>query len=343
MSDTKPNSALYSNMVASSVAAVFQTTISHPFEFLKTGQQLHRSLPNVESFNMFHHVKSYFAGCSALNIGILLKTSTRFTTFDKACEMLKNPENPEAPISGLRLIAAGSITGFMESLLIIPFENIKTRMIENAVILSNRFQEEQQTKRLEQQPKSGVQKNATQERPTFHKPSKSNLNPRYEKFLYYEKHPSSNIFSTVKEMMQTRGFASFFQGSMPTIFRQMGNSVVRFTTYTALKQMISPDKPLKEYYAFGIGVFSSCAVVALTQPIDVVKTRMQSKYTWSLYKNSLNCVYRTFIEEGLASLWKGWVPRLFKVGLSGGVSFGMYQYVDNLMLSIEHQRSLSHD
>lgn len=343
MSDTNPS--LYSNLLAGSAAAVFQTTLSHPFEFLKTGQQLHRSLPNAEAFNMFHHVKSYFAGCSALNIGILLKTATRFATFDKACQLLKDPENPEAPVSGLRLIAAGSITGFMESMLIIPFENIKTRMIENALILSNGYQEEVETGGKDKPRSKSVNNMETKEqiRPKLYKQVKKEINPRYEKFLYYEKHPSTNIFTTVREMVQTRGFTTFFQGSMPTIFRQVGNSAVRFTTYTTLKQMISPNKPLSEYYAFGIGVFSSCAVVALTQPIDVVKTRMQSKYTWSLYRNSLNCVYRTFIEEGLTSLWKGWVPRLFKVGLSGGVSFGVYQYVDNLMLSMQYERSLGHD
>lgn len=300
---------------------------------------------------MFHHVKSYFAGCSALNIGILLKTTTRFATFEKACELMKNPENPEAPIGGMRLLAAGSITGFMESMLIIPFESIKTRMIENAVILSNRYQEDAE---IEKQNKAksldktkspslkGTELKQTA-RPTLHKQVNKNVNPRYEKFLYYEKHPSTNIVTTVREMMQTRGFSSFFQGSMPTIFRQVGNGAIRFTTYTTLKQMISPNKPLKEYYAFGIGLFSSCAVVGMTQPIDVIKTRMQSKYTSSLYKNSLNCAYRTFIEEGITSFWKGWVPRLFKVGLSGGVSFGVYQYVENLMLSMQYQRSLGHD
>lgn len=324
---------------------MFQTTITQPFEFLKTGQQLHRSLPNGESFNMFHHVKSYFAGCSALNIGAVLKTMVRFSTFEKACEMMKDPEYPDMPITGMRLIAAGSITGFMESILIIPFESVKTRMIENAIIISERYQDG--VEKSGQGAKSSTSVLQTTEasgkdRPTFH-PQTKDVNPRYTKFLYYEKHPSSNIFTTVQEMWQTRGVSAFFQGSVPTIFRQVGNTAVRFTVYTTLKQLISPSKPLNEYYAFLLGFVSSSAVVAVTQPLDVIKTRMQSKYTWSLYKNSLNCAYRSFVEEGMLSLWKGWLPRLFKVGLSGGVSFSMYQYVDNLMLSMEYQRSLGHD
>lgn len=311
---------------------MFQTTVSYPFEFLKTGLQLHRSLPNVAPFNMMHQLKVYFAGCSALNVGTLLKTATRFTTFDRACQLLHDPENPNGTISGPRLLAAGVITGFMESLLVIPFENIKTTMIENALLLSERANAEPQEKK----------KVTVQPRATFHSQKKA-LHPRQKWALYYDEHPSRQFLTTVQEIYRSRGIRGFLQGTMPTIIRQTSNSAVRFTTYTSLKQMISPNKPLNEYYAFALGFISSCAVVAVTQPIDVIKTRMQSKYTWSNYKNSLNCAYRIFVEEGFTKFWKGWAPRLMKVGLSGGVSFGVYQYVDNLMKAVNGQQEMSHE
>lgn len=330
------NLPIHNNMIAGAAASVFQTTMLHPFEFLKTGQQLHRSLPNAGSFSMFYQVKTYFAGCLAVNTGMVLKTMVRFTTFEKACELLKDRENPNMPITGMRLIGAGSITGFMESMVIIPFENIKTRMIENNIRVSEQS--------ADLKASGNVTKNdsGTKFRPKFHN-GKQELNPRYERFLYYEKRPSTSVFTVIKEMYQTRGVHAFVQGTFPTIFRQIGNSTVRFTTYTTLKQLVSPTKPLNEYYAFALGFISSCAVVGFTQPFDVIKTRMQSKYSWKFYKNSLNCAYRCFVEEGLHSLWKGWLPRLFKVGLSGGVSFGVYQYVDNMMLQIQYERSLGHN
>lgn len=310
--------------MAGSAAAVFQTTVSYPFEFLKTGLQLHRSLPGMPAFNVMYPLKVYFAGCSALNVGAVFKTFTRFVTFDKACQLMRDPGVPSTtPISGPRLLAAGTITGFMESLWIIPFENIKTTMIENSLAHSNGTVGAKEV----EVPRS---------RPTFHKAAVP-LSPREAAFLQYEKNPSLHFFPTIKEIYVTRGLRGFFQGAMPTIFRQIGNSAVRFTTYTTLKQLIAPNKALNEYYAFGLGVVSSCAVVAITQPIDVVKTRMQSKYSWKTYKNSVNCAYRIFVEEGFGKLWKGWTPRLFKVGLSGGVSFGIYQYVENLIAAMRHE------
>lgn len=278
---------------------------------------------------MLHSIKTYFAGNSALNIAAIIKTTTRFTTFEKACQMLRDPSLPTStPLSGPRLLMAGTITGFMESLWIIPFENIKVTMIENGIKSSERSQQRQEKVDITNE------KPQQEKKPRFHGTTSSGklpLTPQEAAFLKYEKTPPLHFFPTIKEIFLTRGVQGFFKGSFPTIFRQMGNTAVRFTVYTSLKQWISPSKPLNEYYAFAIGLASSCAVVAITQPIDVIKTRMQSKYAWNTYKNSLNCAYRIFIEEGVWKFWKGWIPRLFKVGLSGGISFGVYQYVENLV------------
>ncbi|AMD22671.1 HHL099Cp [Eremothecium sinecaudum] len=307
-------------VMAGTTAAVFQTVISHPFEYVKTGLQLHRSLPGAEPLQMIHPVKYYFSGCSALNVGVLIKTAARFSTFEWACKALQDPSLPEEPIKGVRLLVAGAITGFVESLCVIPFESIKTTMIENSILVSS------QAVGPEKPIKSAVNAGSPVRR-TFHNPVLEN---RESIHRYYEQHPSRNLISAVKEMYMTRGVRAFLQGSMPTITRQLGNSVVRFTVYTWLRQLISPNKAPNELQATGLGIVSSGAVVLLTQPIDVVKTRMQGKHALFLYRNSLECAYRIFVEEGFRHMWKGWVPRLFKVGLSGGISFGVYQYFENL-------------
>lgn len=243
--------------------------------------------------------------------------------------MMRDQSLPsDAPLTGPRLLMAGTITGFMESLWIIPFENIKVTMIENGTKASEKSQKKEKDVSNRATSKEPIQ----EKRPTFHaSKAKPLLTSQEAEFLKYERIPALHFFPTIKEIYLTRGIQGFLKGGVPTIFRQMSNTAVRFTVYTSLKQAISPSKQLNEYYAFAIGLVSSCAVVAVTQPIDVVKTRMQSKYAWMSYKNSLNCAYRIFVEEGVSKFWKGWIPRLFKVGLSGGISFGVYQYVENLV------------
>ena len=327
-------------VLAGSAAAVFQTTLLQPFEFVKTAAQLRRGIPGIKQQVAIQPVKTYFVGASVLNIGAVLKTGARFGTFEQVCQLIAPPQDTQQAqtaanssfasmqLAPWQVALAGIITGCVESIWIIPFENVKTRMIENAMYWGDRRDAE---------VKVTAPKTSTPVSPTFHKATPQDLHPRYKAFLEYEKKPSVGMLNTVVEVYRTRGIPGFLQGSMPTILRQIGNSMVRFTVYTTLKKRLTdPGQPTSEAVAFALGAASSIAVVATTQPLDVVKTRMMSKNAWREYTNALNCCYQIFITEGWVSLYKGAVPRLLKVGLSGGISFGIYQYVENMISQARH-------
>ena len=61
----------------------------------------------------------------------------------------------------------------------------------------------------------------------------------------------------------------------------------------------------------------------VTQPLDVIKTRMQSLEAKRDYKNSFICASRIFRDEGVLTFWSGAVPRLARLILSGGIVFTM--------------------
>jgi solute carrier family 25 (mitochondrial citrate transporter), member 1 len=62
----------------------------------------------------------------------------------------------------------------------------------------------------------------------------------------------------------------------------------------------------------------------VTQPLDTVKTRMQSIEARKNYRNSFVCAASIFKNEGVLTLWSGAVPRLARLILSGGIVFTMY-------------------
>ncbi|CCH44159.1 Calcium-binding mitochondrial carrier protein [Wickerhamomyces ciferrii] len=354
----EPN--LLTAIIAGTAASVAQTTATYPFEYLKVVTQLHRNLPGAKQAELFHQFKFYFSGCGALNIGNALKSGSRFMIFNSASKFMST-ENGKT--SAPRLVVAGAMTGFIESLWIIPFENLKTTMIENSLHYSkiqvkeyeaneklkkngkvNNNNEKQNSKSIKSDSKPSQQQKPTIKSPikqtsipkkTFHNPAttaSATLHPYILAKQKWDKLPSSNILSAMSEIYQTRGIRGFLQGSIPTLIRQCTNSGVRFGTYTSLRQIFQPHGgELNSYLAFSIGVVSSVAVVAVTQPIDVIKTRMQSRETYYTYTNALNCAYRIFVEEGVKTFWSGWTFRLLKVGTSGGVSFTVYQYVENVI------------
>jgi len=113
--------------------------------------------------------------------------------------------------------------------------------------------------------------------------------------------------------------------------RQGGNSAVRFTTYTTLKQTVQSrtrkGQALPTSVTFGMGAIAGLVTVYTTMPLDVIKTRMQSLDARAQYRNSFHCAYRIFTEEGVLRFWTGTTPRMARLVLSGGIVFTIYEKV----------------
>ncbi|KAI9799003.1 MAG: hypothetical protein M1825_004899 [Sarcosagium campestre] len=147
---------------------------------------------------------------------------------------------------------------------------------------------------------------------------RKSANPRMRGFL----HGSAII-------ARERGLRGFFQGFVPTTARQAANSGVRFSSYTTLKQLaqsyVTPGEKLGTVSTFGIGGIAGLITVCVTQPLDTIKTRMQSISARTEYRNSFVCAAKIFKDEGFLTFWSGALPRLARLTLSGGITFTMYE------------------
>ena len=76
----------------------------------------------------------------------------------------------------------------------------------------------------------------------------------------------------------------------------------------------------------------------VTQPLDTVKTRMQSIEARSLYKNSFACAATIEKKEGILTFWSGALPRLVRLMLSGGIVFTMYEKSIDLMDKLDPEK-----
>lgn len=139
-----------------------------------------------------------------------------------------------------------------------------------------------------------------------------------------------------------RGIRGFFQGFVPTTARQAANSATRFGSYTFLRQLAqsytAPGEKLGALPTFGIGGIAGLITVYVTQPLDTVKTRMQSIEARNLYKNSFACAATVVKNEGFLTLWSGALPRLVRLMLSGGIVFTMYEKSIDLMDKLDPEK-----
>ncbi|KAK4153441.1 Tricarboxylate transport protein [Chaetomidium leptoderma] len=136
-----------------------------------------------------------------------------------------------------------------------------------------------------------------------------------------------------------RGLRGFFQGFVPTTARQAANSATRFGSYTALKQLAegytAPGEKLGAVGTFGLGGVAGLITVYVTQPLDTIKTRMQSIDARQLYGNSFRCAAIIFKQEGVLTFWSGALPRLARLVMSGGIVFTMYEKSIDLMARLD--------
>jgi hypothetical protein len=73
------------------------------------------------------------------------------------------------------------------------------------------------------------------------------------------------------------------------------------------------------------GMLTNVVVGVLNCPPDVVKTRMQAQSpTKPLYTSTLDCCRKLLQEEGFSSFFRGSTLRVVRIGLGGGVQFGVY-------------------
>lgn len=322
---------LLTAMFGGAVAAVVQTTFTYPLEYFKTIAQIeNKKIIVKECIVPYDSMKPLFTGCLPLSIGMALKSSSRMFLFSGFSSLMAQDDGKtNAP----RIVVAGMMTGVLESFWAIPFENIKVRMIENSMIrfgLRTTLDEEASSSNRKYSNNTDSKKNGKIR--LSNRPKSSNsfaeLHPRIKAIQYYHENPSSTFRGILKEMYATGGIMSFTRGSTITLARQALNSMVWYSTYSSFQQMIDPSRDsITELELLGMGFASSAAVVLITQPIDLLKTRMQTKDYRILYKDVMSCTASVFFNEGIKKFWAGAVPRFVKVSCSSTVSLMTYEYV----------------
>lgn len=333
--------SLITTTLAGIVASVTESTATYPLEYLKTRQQLAvRPLQLVASgqlpqFSIPKITSVLYQGWSPFVVGNLLKTWIRFNTFNAATKFMSTDSRTgqttgraTAPV----VIASGVATGIAETLVVVPFESIKTTMIEASSLGTGAAtgamlplgapntrlnQPSAPEPAIQPAPQSNAIKQVRPIRP---------VRPASDPTLVPISTPQGMI-RTLRDMYRHRGLRAFVQGANPTVFRQVANSAVRFTAWNSWMQLVALDGENNMSWfnvLVGSGVASAVESVA-TQPLDVVKSRMQTANGVKLYGNSLVCAYRIFAEEGWQQLWAGLAPRWVRKWVSGGILWAMYE------------------
>ncbi|RZC32637.1 Mito carr domain containing protein [Asbolus verrucosus] len=138
----------------------------------------------------------------------------------------------------------------------------------------------------------------------------------------------SGVGSALREIYRTEGLRGMTCGLIPTLFRDAPFSGLYLMFYTQAKLLVPREileSSLSSPAHFTCGVTAGILASVVTQPADVLKTKMQ------LYPNKFNGVWSVAVyvhgKYGVRGYFKGMVPRMLRRTLMAAMAWTVYEQV----------------
>jgi solute carrier family 25 2-oxodicarboxylate transporter 21 len=153
-----------------------------------------------------------------------------------------------------------------------------------------------------------------------------------------------NTLHCARTVLQTEGIgALLLTGLEPTLWRNCMWNTVYFGSMFYVKENFLPDTSSKavdllQTLVSGIagGSFATC----FNAPFDVAKSRIQSQIPGAAgkqYRFALPLLRDIYRAEGVAALYKGFQPKVLRMGLGGGVCMCAFEASYLLLQSVFQQ------
>jgi dicarboxylate transporter 10 len=126
-----------------------------------------------------------------------------------------------------------------------------------------------------------------------------------------------HVFDALGRMMREEGFASLYKGLLPNVQRAMLMTMGQLASYDEIKpRLLSYSNGVLKDNLLTHGIASTFAggiATILTQPVDVVKTRVMMAEP-GRYRGMMHCMGETVRNESMLALFKGTVPSFTRLG-----------------------------
>ena len=148
-----------------------------------------------------------------------------------------------------------------------------------------------------------------------------------ERLKILQQNNNYNYYYFIKKNIINKNIFTFYKGSIATILKQSSSVTLRFTSYEYFKNELNSmnyiNKSNIPFIAGGLCGSFSCLI---NNPIDVLKTRMQSD------QNNKNIVYhiKKINKDGKHYWFNGLGFRFPRLFISQAIQFSIYEYLMNI-------------
>lgn len=142
-----------------------------------------------------------------------------------------------------------------------------------------------------------------------------------------------SLWYVCRTLIVEEGFRGVYRGVSNTVTKQGLNQCTRFPAQLMAMNLFCGDDAKRRKHplwngaaGFLAGVFS----VFITQPFDVVKTKMQGNER-HFYRGSWDCWQQTAKRNGLSHFYAGSVARMIRVGGNVALTFTLFPLIKELL------------
>ncbi|EOA33220.1 hypothetical protein CARUB_v10020381mg [Capsella rubella] len=154
------------------------------------------------------------------------------------------------------------------------------------------------------------------------------------KLEYTVRGEQRNLLVVAKSIATTQGLTGFWKGNLLNVLRTAPFKAVNFCAYdTYRKQLlrIAGNQEATNFERFVAGAAAGITATVLCLPLDTIRTKLVARGGETL--GGIAGAFRYMIQnEGLLSLYKGLVPSIASMALSGAVFYGVYDILKSSYL-----------
>ncbi|CAK4611039.1 unnamed protein product [Aphanomyces euteiches] len=117
------------------------------------------------------------------------------------------------------------------------------------------------------------------------------------------------------DIWQHEGVKGLWKGVGPTVKRAALLTATQIPSYDHSKHVLLNHEIMEEGAAlhFFCSMFAGFMAATVTSPVDVIKTRIMHQKT-VVYANAFDALRKIVKNEGIAGLYKGWLPNWMRLG-----------------------------
>jgi solute carrier family 25 protein 38 len=134
-----------------------------------------------------------------------------------------------------------------------------------------------------------------------------------------------NTLHAMQTIVKQDGVRGLFRGIGPTVLTNAPFSALYYMFYTRMKGVLAAEDRPQTLVNFGSAVTAAVAATLITQPTDVVRTRMQLALAGTTKGNALQTMAHVFASQGPKALLSGAAPRVLKRTTQTALVWTLYE------------------